>query len=63
MVEATSRTRHIAIRFFFISDRINSKEIVVEYMKTQDMIADILTKPMQGALFRRLRSLLLNMDT
>ena len=59
----SSRTRHIAIRFFFISDRINSKEIVVEYMKTQDMIADILTKPMQGALFRRLRSLLLNMDT
>jgi len=58
----SSRTRHIAIRFFFISDRINSKEIVVEYMKTQDMIADILTKPMQGALFRRLRSLLLNMD-
>ena len=59
----SSRTRHIAIRFFFISDRINSKEIVVEYMKTQDMIADILTKPMQGALFRRLRSLLLNIDT
>ena len=59
----SSRTRHIAIRFFFISDRINSKEIVVEYMKTQDMIADILTKPMQGAQFRRLRSLLLNSDT
>jgi hypothetical protein len=59
----SSRTRHIAIRFFFISDRINSKEIVVEYMRTQDMIADILTKPMQGALFRRLRSLLLNIDT
>ena len=59
----SSRTRHIAIRFFFISDRINSKEIVVEYMKTQDMIADILTKPLQGALFRRLRSMLLNLES
>ena len=59
----SSRTRHIAIRFFFVSDRINSGEIVVEYMKTQDMIADILTKPLQGALFRRLRNLLLNVET
>jgi hypothetical protein len=59
----SSRTRHIAIRYFFISDRITSGEIKVEYLNTADMIADILTKPLQGALFRRLRSLLLNWDT
>ena len=59
----SSRTRHIAIRYFFISDRISSGEIKVEYLNTTDMIADILTKPLQGALFRRLRSLLLNWDT
>ena len=59
----SSRTRHIAIRYFFISDRIASGEIKVEYLSTTDMIADILTKPLQGALFRRLRSLLLNWDT
>lgn len=59
----SSRTRHIAIRYFFISDRITSGEIKVEYLNTSDMIADILTKPLQGALFRRLRALLLNWDT
>jgi hypothetical protein len=59
----SSRTRHIAVRYFFISDRIASGEIKVEYLNTTDMIADILTKPLQGALFRRLRSLLLNWDT
>ena len=59
----SSRTRHIAIRYFFISDRIASGEIKVEYLNTTDMIADILTKPLQGALFRRLCSLLLNWDT
>jgi hypothetical protein len=59
----SSRTRHIAIRYFFISDKIASGEIKVEYLNTEDMIADILTKPLQGALFRRLRSLLLNWDT
>jgi hypothetical protein len=59
----SSRTRHIAIRYFFLSDRVASGEIRVEYLSTSDMIADILTKPLQGALFRRLRGLLLNWDT
>ena len=56
----SDRTRHIAIRFFFISDRVTSKEINVEYMPTGEMLADILTKPLQGALFVKLRDKLLN---
>jgi hypothetical protein len=58
----SSRTRHIAIRFYFVADRVASKEISVEYLRTGDMIADILTKPLQGALFMRLRGLLLNWE-
>ncbi len=54
------RTRHIDIRYFFIKDRINSNEISLEYLPTKDMIADIFTKPLQGALFIKLRNLLLN---
>ena len=56
----SERTRHIAIRYFFISDRVASKEISIEYMPTGEMLADILTKPLQGALFIRLRDKLLN---
>lgn len=56
----SERTRHIAIRYFFIKDRIESKEIKVEYLCTGDMIADILTKPLAVADFKRLRALLLN---
>lgn len=56
----SARTRHIAVRFYFISDRIKSGEIVIEYLETSEMIADILTKPMIGAQFLRLRTLLLN---
>jgi hypothetical protein len=56
----SDRTRHIAIRFFFIADRVASKEIVIEYLRTGDMLADILTKPLQGQLFVRLRDELLN---
>jgi hypothetical protein len=56
----SERTRHIAIRFFFLADRVNSNEISIEYMPTGEMLADILTKPLQGELFRRLRDRLLN---
>ena len=56
----SDRTRHIAIRFFLISDRVTSKEINVEYMPTVEMLADILTKPHQGALFVKLTEKLLN---
>ena len=56
----SERTRHIAIRFFFVADRVASKEIKVEYMQTGEMLADILTKPLQGDLFRKLRDRLLN---
>jgi hypothetical protein len=54
------RTRHIAIRYFFLKDRIGSGEVRVEYCPTDAMVADSLTKPMQGARFRDMRALLLN---
>jgi hypothetical protein len=58
----SERTRHIAIRFFFVKDRVESGEIVVEHLGTEHMIADILTKPLQGEMFRRLRRQLLNWE-
>jgi hypothetical protein len=56
------RTRHIAIRFFFVKDRIDAGEVVIEHLATEEMIADIMTKPLQGDLFRKLRRLLLNWE-
>jgi hypothetical protein len=57
---ASSRTRHIAIRYFYLKDKIIRGEIAVEYMPTDKMIADILTKPLQGEQFAILRNALLN---
>ena len=53
------RTRHINIRYFFVKDRIAKGEIAIEYCPTKLMIADCLTKPVQGQLFIELRDLLL----
>jgi hypothetical protein len=58
----SNRTRHIAIRYFFIKDRIEAKEIEVEYLPTGEMIADIMTKPLQGALFRTMRAWLMGLE-
>jgi hypothetical protein len=56
------RTRHINIRYFFIKDRIGSGELRVEYCPTENMLADFFTKPLQGALFRKLRDKIMNID-
>jgi len=53
------RTRHISIRFYFVQDRINHGEIAVSFVGTNYMIADILTKPLQGTKFEELASKLM----
>ena len=59
--QATSkRTRHVNIRYFFITDRINSGEVMLEHTFTEDMLADLLTKPLSGDKFDSLRDRLLN---
>jgi hypothetical protein len=58
----SERTRHINVRYFFTKDKVESGELMIEYLPTGDMIADLLNKPLQGALFRKLRNLLLNYD-
>jgi hypothetical protein len=56
---ASRRTRHINVRYFFIKERIDTGEIRVSYLPTEEMIADLLTKPIQGRLFVKLRDRLL----
>ena len=56
----SERTRHMDIKFFFLHDRIKSDHIIVTYKSTKEMIADLLTKPLQGKLFQELRDQVLN---
>ena len=45
--------------FFFVKDLVDDKRITIEYCHTHKMIADVFTKPLQGRLFRTLRSVTL----
>ena len=46
------RSRHINIRYFWVTERVEEKEIQVVHMPTAMMIANLLTKPLQGSQFR-----------
>lgn len=59
-LSSSGKTRHVGVRYFFIKDRIDAGEVVVSHVSTTEMIADVLTKPLQGNLFRTLREHLLN---
>jgi hypothetical protein len=52
----SQRTKHINIRYFFLKDRQDQGEVIIRYMPTEYMIADILTKPLQGSQFEYLCS-------
>jgi len=55
----SDRTRHIKIRYFFIKQFLDDGEMKISYCPTMHMVADILTKPLQGEHFEILRDMLL----
>jgi hypothetical protein len=56
----SARTRHVDLRYFWIHDRISSGHVAIEYLATDSMTADIMTKPLQGKKFLEMRRMLLN---
>ena len=58
--EITKNAKHIAIRHHYIRDLVKTSQVCVSYIPTMEQTADILTKPMDRALFTHHRSRLLN---
>ena len=56
---SSDRTKHIKLRYFFIKQYIDSGGFSITHCPPERMTADILTKPLQGKLFRDLRDRLL----
>ena len=56
---ASNRSRHIHIRYFFIKDLVDSKQINIKHCPTERMVADFLTKPLQGTLFVKFRDIIM----
>ena len=56
------RTRHMNIRYFFITDRIKHDNLSVEHCPTDEMTGDFFTKPLSGVKFRKFRRQVLNLS-
>jgi hypothetical protein len=50
-----SRTKHIEVRYHFLRDNVEKGTIVLGHVPAQDQLADIFTKPLDQAIFVRLR--------
>ena len=48
-------TKHINIRYFFITDRVAQGDVSLVWCPTGDMIGDFMNNPLQGALYREFR--------
>ena len=56
---AGQKSRHINIRYFFIKDKVQNGELNILHFPTDKMIADFFTKPLQGALFKLFRDIIM----
>ena len=54
------RTRHLDIKYFFLTDLIKRKEVDLQYCPTEKMTADYMTKPLTGRKFAEFRAALMN---
>ncbi|KAK6146449.1 hypothetical protein DH2020_020318 [Rehmannia glutinosa] len=50
-----SRTKHIDVRYHFIRDQVEKKDITLEYISTDKQLADIFTKPLCESRFEDLK--------
>ena len=53
------RTKHINMRYFFVTERIQKGDVSAEWCPTGDMTGNFLTKPNQGAHFKRFRDVIM----
>ena len=51
------------IRYFFVTDNVEKGNLWIEYEPTEEMVADFLTKPLQGKSFEDFRSRLMGMES
>jgi hypothetical protein len=49
------RTIHVNNHYFFITDQVDMKELTIKWCPMKQMVADFMTKPIQGSHFMHLR--------
>ena len=58
----TSNSKHVAIKYFWCTDRIKNGNITVKHCPTEKMLADYMSKPVQGKLFTSFRNVIMGWE-
>ena len=53
-----AETKHIAIKYHYLREQEKEKEVILEYVKSKEQLADIFTKPLPKDTFEYLRKIL-----
>ena len=56
------RTRHFDIKYFYVTDLIERKEVEIKFCPSDLMLADFMTKPLIGDQFLKMRKEIMNND-
>ena len=56
----TSAMRHMKIKHHYIKKEVKDRKFIIKFCRTEDMIADMLTKALPRPLFDELRDMLMN---
>ena len=59
-MSSSGRTKHIKAKFFFVADKVEQGEVVIEHKNTKLMWIDVNTKPKQGTPYKLDRSEIMN---
>jgi hypothetical protein len=49
-------SRHLEVQYFFTREKIRTGAVDMRYIPTQEQLADLLTKPLERVVFRKLRA-------
>ena len=50
------------IRYFFVTDNVEKDNLQIKFKPSEDMVADFLTKPLQGRKFEEFRAKLMGIQ-
>ena len=59
---STKRTKHMNIRYFYVTEQIEKKAIHVAHCPTGEMVGDFFTKPLQGSLFIKMCNYIMGVE-
>ena len=61
ILSSTRRTKHLNIRYFFVKQKIDDKEVTIVWCPTDELVGDFFSKPLSGTKFKDFKAKVMNL--